>query len=79
MSRPILALYNYNTAEALETVLTGQSTKPDTMNDFDIFADEYASEDPAFPHLPLDWNEDLSLEEYLERVQQQSDKINNAI
>ena len=49
------------------------------MNDFDIFADESASDDSRFPHLPLDWNEDLSLEEYLERMQQQSDKINNAI
>ncbi|WP_157976139.1 hypothetical protein [Lewinella sp. IMCC34191] len=48
------------------------------MND-NLFMEEFESEDPSFPHLPLDWNEDLSLEEYLERMERQSDKIKNAI
>ena len=49
------------------------------MNEYDFLADELTSDDSAFPHLPLDWNEDLSLEEYLERMEQQSNKIKNAI
>ena len=38
------------------------------MNDYDIFQD-LEDNSPEFPHLPLDWNEDLTLEEYLERME----------
>ena len=35
--------------------------------------------DEAFdiPHLPLDWNEDLTLEEYLERMEQNANIFNS--
>lgn len=30
------------------------------------------------PHLPLDWNEELSLEDYLARMEENSEKINQS-
>ncbi len=40
------------------------------MNNYDIYPEPF--EDNALPHLPLDWNEDLNLEEYLERVERRA-------
>lgn len=53
--------------------------KPNPMSTYALFDDEFETEGFPLPHLPLDWNEELSLEEYLEHMQRQSDKINNAI
>ena len=49
------------------------------MYEYDDFDEGFETDGFPLPHLPLDWNEDLSLEEYLERMQRQSDKIKNAI
>ena len=46
------------------------------MPDFEFF-DHHSLTDPALPadfHLPLDWNEDLSLEDYLERLERAKDQ-----
>ncbi|PPK85805.1 hypothetical protein CLV84_2712 [Neolewinella xylanilytica] len=48
------------------------------MNDYDFFPEDYETDEFSIPHLPLDWNEDLSLEEYLERMQGQSENNNTA-
>ena len=47
------------------------------MNDYEFQeGDELDGFD--LPHLPLDWNEELSLEEYLADMERASDKIKNA-
>ena len=46
-------------------------TQP-TMNNYDIYTDQFADDALPLPHLPLDWNEDLSLEEYLERMERKA-------
>ena len=43
------------------------------MNNYDIYTNHF--EHDALPHLPLDWNEDLSLEEYLERMERKARAI----
>lgn len=45
------------------------------MNDYDIYTDHFDEDDFIVPHLPLDWNEDLSLEEYLERMERNANAI----
>jgi hypothetical protein len=47
-------------------------------SNYDIFRDEFEDDFPT-PHLPLDWNEDLSLEEYLERMEKRSNDLNNSV
>ncbi len=49
------------------------------MNDYDNFTPAFEDDESFLPHLPLDWNEDLSLEEYLERILPQGEKINPTI
>ena len=49
------------------------------MNHYENYQDEFESDGFSIPHLPLDWNEELSLEEYLERMERQREAINNAI
>ena len=49
------------------------------MNNFDIYRAAFEDEDQELPHLPLDWNEELSLEEYLERVERRADAIMNKL
>jgi hypothetical protein len=49
------------------------------QSNYDIFRDEFEDDEFAVPHLPLDWNEDLSLEEYLERMEKRSTNSNDAI
>ncbi len=44
------------------------------MNGYTTFDPAFESEELVPSHLPLDWNEDLSLEEYLDRL---SDTINH--
>ena len=55
--------------------LTLRSIITTTMNDYDIYTDHFDEDDFIVPHLPLDWNEDLSLEEYLERMERNANAI----
>jgi hypothetical protein len=48
-------------------------------SNYDIFRDEFEDDEFATPHLPLDWNEDLSLEEYLERMEKRSKSVNDLL
>jgi hypothetical protein len=48
-------------------------------SNYDIFRDEFEDDEFAIPHLPLDWNEDLSLEEYLDRMEKRSTDLNNSL
>ncbi len=43
------------------------------MNTYEDHSPAFETDDELFSHLPLDWNEELSLEDYLERIQRQSD------
>ncbi len=49
------------------------------MNTYDDYSPEFESADELLSHLPLDWNEELTLEDYLERMQRQSDTNNLSI
>ncbi|MBB4078470.1 hypothetical protein GGR28_001083 [Lewinella aquimaris] len=44
------------------------------MNHNEIYPDEFEEPDFDLPHLPLHWNENLSLEEYLERMERKRNK-----
>ncbi|NJB84715.1 hypothetical protein GGR26_000460 [Lewinella marina] len=45
------------------------------MNEYDIFKPSSPDGRVLIPHLPLDWNEHLSLEEYLERMERRRARI----
>ena len=45
------------------------------MNNYDIFTNHFEDDALPLPHLPLDWNEDLNLEEYLERMERKARAI----
>jgi len=49
------------------------------MNNYESFRDEFEDDNFILPHLPLDWNEDLSLEEYLERMEANAKRINESL
>lgn len=49
------------------------------MSNYHIFHDEFEDEGIHTPHLPLDWNEDLSLEEYLRHLEDGNNYITKSI
>ena len=49
------------------------------MNDYYAFSTPEEDDDFTIPQLPLDWNENLSLEEYLERLERRAQAINSSL
>ena len=49
------------------------------MNHSEFFIEDFEDDTFGTPHLPLDWNEDLSLEEYLERMERRSQAIMDSL